>query len=478
MGFLDRFAPKTPVRPIATPNTRPPQEQNVPVPAAPPAEAEAPGKPESAPASSPAPATGGVLARLKDAREAFALKDHAGAMAIYEEVLAVAGDRADVLVSISGDLGVHGYTREIVELIAPRYDAQRHGPATGFNLLQAFIAIRDPEAAQHVLDLLFALNRPDLQERLLGYSNVIADMMLLGGEGAPSGEPEAGGAPGAGQGRKIDIASISKPVWYYGLENLGGLLPAKEGNLRRVALGQLAILGLKDPQEVMKQPEEELGRLSRGIPLWLAETLFFSANWTPITAVATLQREHYGLFAVEWSPENIRQLVNSTEGSFDYVFTGTLRQKFSDYELALNLWEVKKFRVRKSFTVRWTPATADQALSEFHAQWRTFMEFKACPPGQGLVYSMPPNVMDYVASLGTGLTLFLAEKKVVSSAQAVVPAELAARLGARASQSEFASLLALSLHARAKRLALPGFETLPVLASTEAVDQARQMLAV
>ena len=67
---------------------------------------------------------GGVLVRLKDAREALILKDRARAMSIYEEVLAVAGDRADVLVTISGDLGANGHTREIIEFIAPRYDAQ------------------------------------------------------------------------------------------------------------------------------------------------------------------------------------------------------------------------------------------------------------------------------------------------------------------------------------------------------------------
>ena len=130
-----------------------------------------------------APAGAAVLARLKQAREALELKDLAGAMVIYEEVLAAAGDRPDVLVTISGDLGVTGHTREIIELLAPRYDAARHGPATGFNLLQAYLAVREPQAAQHVLDLLFALNRPELQERLFGFSNVVADMMHGAGGG-------------------------------------------------------------------------------------------------------------------------------------------------------------------------------------------------------------------------------------------------------------------------------------------------------
>ena len=167
-------------------------------------------------------------------------------MAIYEEVLATAGDRPDVLVTISGDLGVTGNTREIIELIAPRYDAERHGPATGFNLLQAYLAVRDPQAAQHVLDLLFALNRPELQDRLFGFSNVVADMMLLEAEGTIAPVPPAAAAADSGAA-KIDLVTISKPVWFYGLENVPGLLPPKEGRLRRVAFGQLSVPGLQDP---------------------------------------------------------------------------------------------------------------------------------------------------------------------------------------------------------------------------------------
>ena len=52
-----------------------------------------------------------------------------------------------------------GNIPQIIELVAPRYDAKRHGPATGINLVQAYLAVRDADAAQHVLDILFALKR-------------------------------------------------------------------------------------------------------------------------------------------------------------------------------------------------------------------------------------------------------------------------------------------------------------------------------
>jgi hypothetical protein len=228
----------------------------------------------------------------------------------------------------------------------------------------------------------------------------------------------------------------------------------------------------------MKQPEDELGRLSRGIPLWLSETLFFSANYSATAAVATMRREHYGLFNTEWAPEHIRQLVESTEGGIDFVFTGALQQKHADYELVLRLWEVKKFRERKSFLVRWTPATADQTLAEFHTQLRTFMEFTPYPAGQGIAYTPPAKLRDYIEALGAGLTLFLVEKQVLPPAQLAVSAELAARVNAAAAESEIASLLALGLHARARRLGTHDADLPPVLAATTVVEQARQIWAL
>src|SRR5688500_1699232 len=170
MGFFDRFSAK---KPESTP--APPTNGDTPV---------------ALPVSAAA-AGGGVKARLAAARESLEAKDLPAAIAIYEEVLGTAGDRADVLVGISGDLGSHGHVAEIIELIAPRYDADRHGPATGLNLLQAYLAVRNADAAQHVLDILFALNRPELEDRLHGFSNAIAEILASPMMTAPSA-----GSPG------------------------------------------------------------------------------------------------------------------------------------------------------------------------------------------------------------------------------------------------------------------------------------------
>jgi hypothetical protein len=437
MGLFDRFTARKP---------EPPPAAAAPVPV-----------PVPEPSVAPAAATvSSVKSRLAAAHEKLDARDLTGAMPIYEEVLASgAGDRADVLVAISGDLGSHGHVAEIIELIAPRYDGDRHGPATGINLLQAYLAVRNADAAQHVLDILFALNRPELEDRLHGFSNAIAELLATPDHVAPGS-----GGPGApADGPKIGLITVSKPIWFYGFESLTAqILPPKEGRLRRIAFAQLALPGLAPDEDTLRQPEDELARLSRGIPLWFAETFYFSPSYAPVAAVAFkagaegADKNHHVIFGAEWTTENLRQLVESSGDGVDYIVTGALRAAAGDYELVLRVWEVKTFRERKTFNARWTPATADAALVRIHADVRAYMEWS--PASAAFAYVVPPQPRAWIDTLGASLGLFLVEKAILPASQlAPVEADLA-QVAQRAAQSEATSLAFLSLRARAVRLGL------------------------
>jgi hypothetical protein len=445
MGFLDRLigkatSSKAASRPAAAPT---------------PMEAKADG--DAAETSSP---SGNLVPQLAVAREKLEHRDLDGAKAIYEEILVVAGDRPDVLVTISGDLGSCGFLEAIVELIAPRYDAERHGPATGLNLLQAYLALRNPEAAQHVLDILFALKRPDLEERLWGFSNAIAELI----EARKRGAPGAAGAPA----RQVQLVTISKPIWSYGIEQLPELLPQKAGALRRIAFAQIATVGVPELDKRMTAPEDALGRFSRGLALWLAETLYFSAQYEASAAIGMMGQAHYVLFPVEWSAENIRQLVE-TGGKFDYVMTGAVQEQSGDFALMLRLWEIKSFRERKTFEARWTPATADAALGKLHEQLRLFFEWK---PTSGLAYTAPASPTAWIDTLAASLSHFLTEKNVLPKDQLASPPATLADPGS----SEAASLAHLTLAARARRLGVPS-PAEGALVSTPLVEQAKAVTA-
>ncbi len=447
MGFFDRFAIR----------------KQEPVPGAPAngtsASAPAPVSPAPEPAATP-PATAGagasVKSRLAAAREKLAARDLPAAMAIYEELVAGGtGDRADVLVAISGDLGSHGHVAEIIELIAPRYDADRHGPATGLNLLQAYLALRHADAAQHVLDILFALNRPELEDRLHGFSNAIAELLATPdqiGHG-PAGADPAADAP------KIGLISVSKPIWFYGLEpHAAQILPPKENRLRRIAFAQLALPGHVADEKNPRPPEDELGRLSRGIPLWFAETFYFSPSYAPVAAVAFRTppagqaENHHVAFSAEWTTENLRQLVETSGEGLDFIVTGALRAAAGDYELLLRVWEVKTFRERKTFNARWTPATADAALAKIHAEVRAYMEWS--PASAAFAYTIPAQPRAWIDTLGASLGLFLVEKTILPADQLAPVDEDLRQVAGRAAQSEAASFAFLTLRSRAVKLGL------------------------
>ena len=385
--------------------------------------------------------TGGVLPQLATAREKLKAKDLPAALAIYETVLTGASERSDILMTISADLGTNGHIREIIELLAPRYDVEKHGAPAGINLLQAYLATRNAEAAQHLLDLLYSLQRPELEARLNGFSNAVSELFISETEAAQVEDA----APGEEREKKISMVSISKPIWFYGLEAIAPhLLPRQEGKLRRVAFAQCATPGLENALALSLQPEDDLGRLSRGLALWLAETFAFSAGYETIAATATVE-QHHALFPMEWTAENIRQLNESTETGLDYVVTGALRNRNNDFELSLRIWEVKKFRELKTFSTRWNPVDADSALTELLAQLRGYMEWTALPAGRGLACSAPAAPLAHALGLGAELTFFLGEKGIISPDQ--VPADATALLRAAQANPEHAGAqLALASH--------------------------------
>ena len=471
MGFFDRFAARKPTTPIPNPAAAAPAPEVV---------------NGNHPLASPAPAgpISPVKPQLAAARERLDAKDLPGAVAIYEELLRTAGDRADVLVTLSGDLGSCGHVEQIIELVAPRYDAERHGPATGLNLLQAYLATHNTEAAQHLLDVLFGLNRLELEERLHGFSNALAELLEAERRGALSrpspatelGSGEAPPSPAAQPASLISLISISKPIWAYGIETVPGILPTKGERLRKVAFAQLALLNQPALIEQQKQIENNLGRFCRGFPLWLAEAFYFAAHYVPIAAVGTVGKEHYALFGSEWTLANVRQLVETSSG-VDYVFTGALQHQAEDFEIVLKVWEVKRFRERKSFTARFTPSTADVELSKLADTVRMFMEWSAYPPGTAIDYPVTPQPFAYCEVLGSSLSLFVTDKGVLPKTQLEPIADMLPRLAALASSSEIASLTYLTALDRASRQGLlEGAVAEAPLFASPVVEQARAFL--
>jgi hypothetical protein len=402
-------------------------------------------------------------------------RDLGSAIEVYEKVLNYEGHRPQVLLDISADLGQHGHVQQIIEMVSPRYDAPRHGAPIGLNILQAYLAAGDVSGAKHLLGLLRDLKQADLEERLNGLEQAINDLAGQQGRGeAVRGGAEKGEeAPAA----KVNMVTISKPIWSYGLDSLSEtLLPAKKPGVSKVIFAQLALPGLTNMMELLQQPEEELGRLSRAIPLWLSETLFYSPAYSPLLALGLLEvpnhPNNYAIFPAEWTIDNVRQMLENNKEDIDFVVTGALRRKNDDYELNLRLWEVKKFRERKQFTARWTPATRDAELAKLGESIRLFMEYAPYPAGQGLSYPISDAPSAWIDTLGASLSLFLGDKGLLTEPMLVSAAHDLACASAQAGQSEVASLAWITLRDRALKLGLVTDVPTPALFESPLVRKA------
>jgi hypothetical protein len=184
-------------------------------------------------------------------------------------------------------------------------------------------------------------------------------------------------------------------------------------------------------------------------------------------------QNHPVIFPAEWTMENLRQLVETSSDGVDYIVTGALQVAAGDYEVTLRVWEVKGFRERKTFTARWTPASADAALAKLHGEVRAYMEWS--PTSASFVYAAPTQPRAWLDTLGASLGLFLAEKGLLPAAVlAPVETDLAAA-GGRAAGGEAASFAWLTLRARARGRGLAeGGEA--ALARSPLVQQAKNAL--
>ncbi len=485
MGFFDRLAAKKsdPEKPTPAPASEPAAVPTTPSAAAAPIPAPASTSLPSAVVAPQNSATAtNVLAKLREAREKLDTQDIDGAVAIYEELLRVAGDRADVLVTLSGDLGVSGQVEKIVDLIAPCYDADRHGPAAGINLLQAYLATRQIEPAQHLLHILFGLGKPELEERLHGFSNALAELIEARRRGIlpPPGAAMPLGAPIAeAKTNTVNLVSISKPIWAYGIEAVPGILPPKNDRVRRLAFAQTAVLGTPEVVEKMKQPEDELGRFTRGFPLMLADCFTYSPNYAPIAALGTMNKEHYVIFNVGWTIDNLRQLAETSSAPIDYVFTSALQVEPEKNTLEVKIWELKKLKERKSFTIRYTSTTAQAEFTKLCDAVRMFMEWSSYPAGTAIDYTPPEDLLGWCDTLGTSLSLFLGDKGVLPKTYLENNDSALERLASRAAHSERDSLAYLTAVDRAQRIgaATPILDESHLFASP-AVAEARNFLSL
>lgn len=191
------------------------------------------------------------------AREKLKNGDRAGALSLYDHALSRADQAPDVLTMVTGDLGNAGALEELVRLGVPRYKPEVHGPPAAVNIVRALNQLGRIEEARTLLRRLQGM----------GWAPLAASLAKLDEELAAAALPKPdGSAP------EITMMTIDGPLWTRGLFDPDWLWRPTNDDQPIIALSTFANETLAGAQPQI-QRADDLGRLTRALPLYLAEIL-------------------------------------------------------------------------------------------------------------------------------------------------------------------------------------------------------------
>ncbi|MBX3461962.1 MAG: hypothetical protein KF830_02240 [Planctomycetes bacterium] len=255
---------------------------------------------------------GAWRAQLWRARLDLQQQREAEAEAGYREVLARAGDEPDALVMASADLVQHRLHGLVDELIAPRFQPGRHHPNTGLALLHHYLGTERHEPGAELLHQMHLHYGHALGDQLQPFTAAFDRVRL-------AKLPPPGPLP---QDTRIGLVRLDRPIWCAGLHDPQWLLPKKAADARQVLFLALAIDG--QPPAAPGR-EDEIGRITRGVPLWLAEHAWLSTPHRGTAGLPMAEGSGWALMARPWQEEPLAQQLGEAERRQTILVTGVLR---------------------------------------------------------------------------------------------------------------------------------------------------------
>lgn len=274
------------------------------------------------------------------ARHALEQRNLDEAKRLYAHVLKEAPDEPEVLMMISGDLGNNGYANEILEIVRPLYDPARHDPRAGINLLQAMLQSGRVADGEELLHELFNLNRPDLRDHLFHYANEFGKLK----------EPVEAEPPAPGESIECELIAIDRPIWTQGLHDPRWLFPAaaRGDEIVFLSLANTTETDLTDPQV---QREDDLGRLTRSLALYLGEAAWFWTYHRAKVIVPAVRGRGPIVSGTAWPEEQVFDFA----GQARFAVSGTVAQNGDALQVTLTLWDCPARKTLRQFerTTTW-----------------------------------------------------------------------------------------------------------------------------
>lgn len=266
---------------------------------------------------------GSWRAQLWLARWLLTRGDAVRAAAIYRDVLGRDEVQGDALVMASADLVQQKESALVAELVAPRFRPGRHHPHVGLALLHHHLRQQDHVAGAALLHQMYVHYGHLIAAELQPFTAEFDRLRLakLPPPPPPKAEP------------RVSLYRFDRPIWYAGLEDPAWLVPAKGADARHVLLFPLA-LGGGDPLPAGR--EDDIGRLTRALPLWFAEQLWIASPQRGTAALPLTEHGSWALMGQPWPEDRLGQQVPAAERATTLLVTGQLR--FEGDRRRIDLW--------------------------------------------------------------------------------------------------------------------------------------------
>lgn len=243
--------------------------------------------------------------------------------AAYRAVLAAAGNEGDALVMAAADLVQHKRHALVDELIAPRFQPGRMHPHIGIALLHHYLATERHDPGAELLHQLHLHYGHLIADQLQPFTAAFDRLRLAKLPPPPQLPPNA----------RIGLVRLDRPIWCAGLHDPQWLLPKKAAGHKQVLFLALAVDG---PQAQAPGREDEIGRLSRGVPLLLAEQVWVATPHVGAAGLPMAEGQGWALMGKPWQEEQVAQQLGDQERQHTILVTGVLR--FDGETRRIDLW--------------------------------------------------------------------------------------------------------------------------------------------
>ncbi|HEX3075464.1 MAG TPA: hypothetical protein VHQ24_01195 [Lachnospiraceae bacterium] len=344
---------------------------------------------------------GSYLPQLYLARNYLKRKDFDTALEIYSKIMEGYSHKDEVLFMASGDMGQAGLVKEMIDLVSPFYDASRNNERIGFNLLQGYLVIKNIQDGNKLISRMMQLDRPDLKQYLLSISDEFEKMEDCSYRNDIKGTPQ------------FEMCSLNKPVWHYGLGEVEYLnIPSKENTTMKIGILVYTSSGDVKGMETRTERETNLGRLTRSIPLFISELLYYYTDCKTITFVPIIREVGPVLSGSEWHDDMLMQMARSN--GLMWIVTGNVAMDHDELCIMtklINVLDNTTENIKDSMHLKNMGNPIKNHVSKI---FKSITQMQIADRSSDL-YGIPnaENLMEYLNSLGQSLTQTLVVNGIV-----------------------------------------------------------------